>query len=107
MLRAFREVGVRRDASGIEFLGTPFRSDFEKKRCLCVDRVYLLEIARERPVPSVRTSEMLTYKCEPDLEACFDFQSRRSALSGFPFAKRTALVAAAFVFFQNCELDML
>jgi hypothetical protein len=50
---------------------------------------------------------MLTCECEPDLEACFDFQSRRSALSRLPFAKRTALEAAAFVFFQNSELGML
>ena len=107
MLGTFREVGVRDDARGIEFFSAPFGSDLEQKRCLRVDRVYLLEVARVRPVPSVRTSKMLTYECEPDLEACFDFQSLRSVLSCLPFADRTALAAAAFVFFQNSELGML
>ena len=104
---AFREVGIGRYARGIELFGAPFWSDFEQECSLPVDGVYLLEVARERPVPRVRTSQMLTYECEPDLETCFDFQSRRRALSGLPFAERTALAAAAFVFFQNCLLGML
>jgi len=49
---------------------------------------------------------MLTYVSDPLLEACFNFQSRRRALSPFPLDDRTAFSTAAFVFFQNCLFDM-
>ena len=60
VFRPFCEVRIRRHARGIEFLGAPFGRNFEQERGLRVDRVYLLEIARVTPVPSVRTSKMVT-----------------------------------------------
>ena len=106
MLGAFCHIRIGIDLCRIERFRIPFWRKLSEKSRLLVNRVYSLEIVRERPVPRVRASEMLTYKCDPLLESCFDFQSCRSALSLFPFAERTALTTAAFVFVQNCLVGM-
>ncbi len=107
MFRPFRDVRGSGGVCQIECLRAPLGRYLEEERRFLVDGVYSFEVVRERPVPRVRTSETLTCACEPLLESCFNFQSRRRALSPFPFARRTAFRTAEFVFVQNCVFDIV